>query len=63
MIAEEQLVQDTEKLDRDKLLQRLRQLLTRLPDSERLQLIDDVFEGYCRHCGTPDPRCQCWNDE
>ena len=23
----------------------------------------DLFRQYCHACGTPDPRCQCWNDE
>lgn len=23
----------------------------------------EVFRLFCTHCGVPDPRCQCWNDE
>ena len=22
-----------------------------------------VFSFFCTHCGSDDPRCQCWNDE
>ena len=30
-----------------------------LSDEERLEL----FSGYCKHCGTDDPDCNCWRDE
>lgn len=30
-----------------------------LTDEQRM----DVFGHFCTHCGCPDPRCQCWNDE
>lgn len=23
----------------------------------------EVFQQFCTHCGSSDPRCQCWNDE
>ncbi len=23
----------------------------------------DVLHGFCRHCGSDNPQCQCWNDE
>lgn len=23
----------------------------------------EVFGRFCTHCGSDDPRCQCWNDE
>lgn len=23
----------------------------------------DVFAEFCKHCGSDDPSCQCWNDE
>lgn len=32
-------------------------------DEERLAIIEQVCGDYCRHCGSTDPRCQCWNDE
>ena len=22
-----------------------------------------VFEEFCAHCGSDDPRCRCWDDE
>lgn len=30
-----------------------------LIDEERTQ----VFGLFCKHCGSNDPRCQCWNDD
>lgn len=30
-----------------------------MTDEQRMEL----FANYCTHCGCPDPRCQCWNDE
>lgn len=32
-------------------------------DAERVELWDAIREGYCRSCGTHDPKCQCWNEE
>lgn len=23
----------------------------------------DIFNQFCKHCGSKDPDCQCWNDE
>lgn len=23
----------------------------------------DLFSKFCTHCGSSDPRCQCWNDD
>lgn len=36
-----------------------RQAFAALTDEQRKQ----VTAGYCKSCWTPDPRCQCWNDE
>ena len=30
-----------------------------MTDDERVEL----FSLFCTHCGSDDPRCQCWNDE
>jgi len=35
-------------------------------DHAREELLGDIFEEFCRHCGTKQPLhgiCQCWNDE
>lgn len=37
-------------------------------DEDRLEFMDDLTDGYCRHCGTFDHNmglscCQCQNDE
>ena len=34
-------------------------LMMQLTDSQR----EDVICEFCRHCGSTDPACQCWNDE
>ncbi len=36
-----------------------KQVVDVLTDKER----EDLFCGYCTHCGRRDPGCQCWNDE
>ncbi len=33
--------------------------LLSLTDEQRMS----AFRLFCRHCGSKDPRCQCWNDE
>ena len=33
--------------------------LMALTDEQRME----AFGFFCCHCGTDDPRCQCWNDE
>jgi len=33
--------------------------LDTLSPDQRMQL----FAKYCTHCGTDNPKCQCWNDE
>jgi hypothetical protein len=30
-----------------------------LTDDQRLEIISH----YCKHCGSKDTNCQCWNDE
>lgn len=34
-------------------------LLIDMRPEERLE----IFSRFCQHCGSDDPRCQCWNDE
>ena len=33
--------------------------LINMTDDQRME----VFSNYCRHCGSDNPACQCWNDE
>lgn len=42
---------------------KIRSLLLVMHENDRLELFSDIMDGYCRHCGTADPKCQCWNDE
>lgn len=30
-----------------------------MTEIDRLEIINQ----FCHHCGSNDPRCQCWNDE
>lgn len=36
-------------------------------DEERLELMEELVGGFCRHCGRyhvdEGMKCQCWNDE
>lgn len=47
----------------DELLPLIKDSLTKMSDEERLEFFDLVEDGYCRYCGSDDPKCQCWNDE
>ena len=40
----------------------LKRLFRELSDEDRLAWINDNFPC-CRHCGSLDTSCQCWNDE
>jgi len=46
---------------------RLRAFMERMTDDQRRRLLDDIMDGYCKHCGGMQPQtgrsCQCWNDE
>ncbi len=33
--------------------------LNKLSDGER----EEIFNQYCKECGSKDTSCQCWNDE
>jgi len=33
--------------------------LYKLSDDDRMQ----IFNLFCKHCGSTDSNCQCWNDE
>ncbi len=37
----------------------VKKLLDEMSDDERFEIMDN----YCRHCGSKDPSCQCWNDD
>ena len=62
-LADEQVQANYRKAQ--ELLKEIRLLMPTLYDEHRLTLGCDLMEGYCRHCGSEDPRssCQCWNDE
>jgi hypothetical protein len=50
----------TELLDPNKsTLQSAMKSLKSLTNEERMEL----WRDYCTHCGSDDPKCQCWNDE
>ena len=44
---------------REKRLEVIKVQLDVLSDEDRLEL----FSNYCKHCGTKNLGCQCWNDE
>ena len=41
------------------LVYQAKRIFKELSDDERME----VMREYCRHCGSDNPRCQCWNDE
>jgi hypothetical protein len=38
---------------------RIVQELKSMPVDTRMSIINN----FCKHCGSDDPKCQCWNDE
>lgn len=46
-------------LNFDSFFDAAKDFLERLSDQERIELFGD----YCKHCGSEDSGCQCWNDE
>lgn len=43
----------------NKLTDNTKSIIKNLSDEQRME----IFSDYCRHCGSTDPKCQCWNDE
>lgn len=41
----------------------LRDRMERMSDDERITLLDSLFDGYCKHCGSYLLPCHCMNDE
>lgn len=37
-------------------------LLNAMTEQERVDFWQELQDGYCKHCGTDDPRCPCNND-
>ncbi|WP_421977163.1 hypothetical protein [Roseivirga seohaensis] len=44
--------------DEDSFHQTMKYWFNKLTDCQRMEIIDD----YCKHCGSKDTGCQCWND-
>lgn len=43
----------------------LRDRMEKMNGEERLAILEQLFDGYCIHCGDRHPdygKCQCWND-
>ena len=34
-------------------------IIKNLSEDDRMK----IFNKFCKHCGSDDPGCQCWNDE
>lgn len=50
-------------MEREQLVQLVRELLVALSPDQRLELIDDILDGYCHHCGLAHDPCYCMDDE
>lgn len=47
-------------------LQKIMDILRPLSEDDRAEVLSDVGDYFCPHCGREHPdgrRCQCWNDE
>ena len=40
----------------------IRDRMERMTDDERLNLLSDLFDGYCKHCGGSYSPCYCLGD-
>lgn len=51
----------------NRLIEQLRAQFATMTDEQRLEAINRVADGYCRHCGCDESKmpigCQCNNDE
>lgn len=43
----------------------LRNRMEKMAPSERIDMVNTIMAGHCKHCGNKDPdgSCKCWNDE
>lgn len=43
----------------------LRDRMEKMTDQERIDLLDSLFAGFCKHCGADigDGRCYCLRDD
>jgi len=32
-------------------------------DEQRIEFLNTIMEPYCKHCGTTNPDCRCWDDD
>lgn len=46
-----------------KLLTDVRREVINLKDNFTDKQRSEIFAEFCYHCGSSNPRCQCWNDE
>jgi hypothetical protein len=37
--------------------------MKKMTDDERMEIISELTELFCIHCGSDDPVCRCWDDE
>lgn len=44
---------------------RIKSLMEQMRPKERIELIDDLMDDYCKHCGCRETGygCRCWDDE
>jgi len=41
----------------------LREEIEKLSDDERVEVLDTLFAGYCKHCGSATLPCYCERDD
>jgi len=37
-------------------------MLEEITEEKRVEFISEIMKPYCKHCGTEDPNCKCWDD-
>ena len=48
---------------REKYIINVRKLFKSLNDSERMEFVEKILDGYCPKCGSSILPCYCWRDE
>lgn len=44
-------------------IESLRESMEGLSDEQRIEVLEDLFDGYCLYCGDKTRKCYCYRDE
>lgn len=44
-------------------IESLRESMEGLSDEQRIEVLEDLFDGYCLYCGDKTRKCYCYRDD